>query len=120
MKLGTSARTFVLVEWSDAGETSRERPIAPLHLHRDEDEAWYVLEGKLGFRVGDDEVEAAPGEAVFVPRGTPHSYWNAGDGRTRYLLVMGPRTAELVEAVHQPGAADFAALFAEHDSELFV
>jgi hypothetical protein len=35
-------------EWRDQGETSRERPIAPLHLHRSEDEAWYVLEGALG------------------------------------------------------------------------
>ena len=52
---------FVLVEWSDPGGlTSRERPIAGLHVHHSDDEAWYVLEGTLGFRVGDDEVEAGP------------------------------------------------------------
>ena len=40
----------LVAEWVDEGETSRDRPIAPLHLHRSEDEAWFVLEGRLGFR----------------------------------------------------------------------
>jgi len=112
---------FVLVEWSDPGGlTSRERPIAGLHVHHSDDEAWYVLEGTLGFRVGDDEVKAGPGAAVFVPRGTPHSFWNAGDGQARYVLVMPPRLKALVEALHAPGAGDFAAIFREHASELLL
>ena len=112
---------FVLVEWSDPGGlTSRERPIAGLHVHHSDDEAWYVLEGTLGFCVGDDEVKAGPGAAVFVPRGTPHSFWNAGDGQARYVLVMPPRLKALVEALHAPGAGDFAAIFREHASELLL
>ena len=113
--------TFVLAEWVDEGETSRERPIAPLHLHRSEDEAWYVLEGKLGFRAGDEELDAGPGGAVVVPAGMAHAYWNAGDARARYLIVMGPRTSSLVEAIHAMNPFDPArlpALFREHDSEL--
>jgi mannose-6-phosphate isomerase-like protein (cupin superfamily) len=44
----------VLVEW----EASAERigplaPVAPLHVHHEDDEAWYVLEGALGFRLAD-------------------------------------------------------------------
>jgi mannose-6-phosphate isomerase-like protein (cupin superfamily) len=110
-------------EWADEGETSRDRPIAPLHLHRSEDEAWYVLEGRLGFRVGEDDVEAAAGRALIVAAGTPHSYWNAAGARTRYVIVMGPRTAALVSAIHAMDPFDPAmlpALFAEHDSELLV
>jgi mannose-6-phosphate isomerase-like protein (cupin superfamily) len=110
-------------EWADAGETSRDRPIAPLHLHRSEDEAWYVLEGRLGFRVRDDEVEAEAGRSVIVRAGTPHSYWNATAGRTRYVIVMGPRTAALVAAIHAMAPFDparLAALFEEHDSELLA
>jgi mannose-6-phosphate isomerase-like protein (cupin superfamily) len=110
-------------EWRDEGETSRDRPIAPLHLHRSEDEAWYVLEGRLGFRVGGDEVEVEGGRSVIVPAGTPHSYWNATAGRTRYVIVMEPRTAALVAAIHAMDPFDPAglpALFEEHDSELLA
>ena len=110
-------------EWADEGATSRDRPIAPLHLHRSEDEAWYVLEGALRFRVGEDEVEVETGRAVIVPAGTPHSYWNATDGRTRYVIALGPETAALIAAIHALDASDRArlpALFDEHDSQLLV
>jgi hypothetical protein len=70
--IGSADGTFVVAEWVDDGETSRDRPIAPPHLHRSEDEAWYVLEGRLGFRIGDEEVEAGLGGAVLVPAGAPH------------------------------------------------
>jgi len=110
---------FVLVEWHDPGGVSgRDRPIAGLHVHHEDDEAWYVLEGALAFRIGDDVVEAPAGSAVFVPRGTPHSYWNAADGPARYVLVMTPRISRLVEALHQPGVSDHGAVFRDHASEL--
>src|SRR6478609_7945657 len=110
---------FVLVEWSDPGGlTSRERPIAGLHVHHADDEAWYVLEGTLGFRVGDELVEAGPGAAVLVPRGTPHTYWNARAEPARYLLVMTPRIHRLVRELHAPGASDYGAIFRAHESEL--
>jgi quercetin dioxygenase-like cupin family protein len=112
---------LVLAEWTDAGESSREAPIAPLHAHLDEDEAWYVLDGLLGFRIGDDEIVAEPGVAVVAPRGTPHTYWNAGSDLARYLLVMGPKTHRLIEAVHTADHRDpesMRALFREHGSEL--
>jgi mannose-6-phosphate isomerase-like protein (cupin superfamily) len=118
LRLGSPDGTFVVVEWTAAADTSRERPIAGLHLHRDEDEAWYVLDGRLGFRVGDEDLTAGPGEGVLVPRGTPHTYWNAGESESRYLLVMGPRTAALVEELHRPGVSDYAALFEAFGSEL--
>lgn len=77
----------------------------------------------LGFRVSDDEVEAAAGRSVIVSAGTPHSYWNANDSRARYVVVMGPRTAALVAAIHAMDPFDPArlpALFEEHDSELLA
>jgi mannose-6-phosphate isomerase-like protein (cupin superfamily) len=112
---------FVLVEWADSGESSAARPIAPLHRHLGDDEAWYVLEGALGFIRGDERLEAAAGAAVLVPRGVAHSFWNAGDGSARYVLVMTPRIAALVDALHEPRARDdLAALFRRYDSELLV
>lgn len=117
--LGLPDGDFVLIEWGDpGGVTGPDRPIARLHVHHADDEAWYVLEGTLGFRVGDELVEAGPGAAVHVARGTPHSYWNARPEPARYLLVMTPRIHRLVQALHARGAGDSAAIFRAHESEL--
>lgn len=116
--LGSADSDFVIVEWTDAGAAGIEW-IAPLHLHRSDDEAWYVLEGKLRFRIGAETFEASPGDAVLAPKGVPHTYGNAQPGQqARYLLVMTPRIQALIEALHAPGADDRAAIFAAHDSEL--
>jgi mannose-6-phosphate isomerase-like protein (cupin superfamily) len=117
--LGLPDGDFVMVEWRDPGGlTGPERPIAGLHVHHADDEAWYVLEGTLGFRIGSGLVEAGPGAAVRVPHGTPHSYWNARPQPARYVLVMAPRIYRLVQALHVPGARDYAAIFGAHESEL--
>jgi mannose-6-phosphate isomerase-like protein (cupin superfamily) len=112
-------RAFVVAEWSDDGSRPGE-PIAPLHLHLDEDEAWYVLEGTLLFRVGDREIEAGAGAAVFGPRGTPHTYTNPGPGPARYVIVMQPRTWSLIQALHgnDPSRVDAGELFRAHGAEL--
>jgi mannose-6-phosphate isomerase-like protein (cupin superfamily) len=109
---------FVVVEWRAAPDTSAERPIAGLHVHHDDDEAWVVLEGTLGFRVGDELVTAGPGAAVLVPKGTPHAYWNGGDTEARYVLLMSPRTAALVEALHSGSGESYAEIFRRYASEL--
>lgn len=46
----------------------------PLHIHRDADETWYVIDGHLTIFVGDEKFEAGPGDFVFGPKGHPHSY----------------------------------------------
>jgi quercetin dioxygenase-like cupin family protein len=112
--IGSAKDDFVIVEWTaEVGD----HWIAPLHIHDQDDEAWYVLEGTLGFRLGDDEVEAPQGSAVLARRGTPHTYRNAGASEARYLLVMTPRIAHLIDEIHRPGA-DIAAVFAAHESRL--
>ena len=111
--------SFVVADWSDPG-THPGRPIAGLHLHRSDDEAWYVLSGRLGFHIGDGQREVGPGESILVTRGTPHSYWNAISEPTRYLLVMTPRIHALIEALHSGERTDWARIFEEHDSELLV
>jgi mannose-6-phosphate isomerase-like protein (cupin superfamily) len=112
--------SFVIAEWSDEGSTSRERPIAGLHVHRSDDEAWYVLAGRLGFRIGEEEREIGAGEWILVQRGTPHAYWNAISEPTRYLLVMTPRIHQLIVVLHSGERHDWARIFEEHDSELLT
>src|SRR3954454_16005434 len=63
---------------------------SPVHTHRNEDEYTYVLEGRVGVRLGDDVVEAGPGDLVFKPRGIAHAFWNAGDEPARLLEIISP------------------------------
>jgi mannose-6-phosphate isomerase-like protein (cupin superfamily) len=113
------SESFVIADWTDPG-THPGRPIAGLHLHRSDDEAWFVLEGRLGFRIGDQEREVGAGESILVARGTSHSYWNAVPEPTRYLLVMTPRIHRLIEALHAGDRDDYTQIFEEHDSELLA
>ncbi len=66
----------------------------PLHVHANEDEAWYVLEGDLRFRLGVEVRPAPSGTFVFVPRGTPHSFQNVGEHAARILVVFTPSGME--------------------------
>ncbi|HKD06888.1 MAG TPA: cupin domain-containing protein [Bryobacteraceae bacterium] len=122
--IGGDGGAFVIAEWRDeGGVTDPPRLIAPLHMHHKDDEAWYVLKGALRIRRGDEVVEAAAGSAVFVPRGTPHTYWNAIPGPTRYLLVMTPRIHALIRAIHamtERTPEKMRDLFRQYDSELLV
>ena len=61
----------------------------PLHVHSREDEAFYLLEGQIRFRQGDDEFVAGPGTWVWGPRGVPHAFRVESDG-ARALVVVTP------------------------------
>jgi len=115
-------KDFVIVEWTDeGGGFAPPRFIAPLHLHREDDEAWYVLEGALCVQRGDEVVELASGEAVLVPKGTPHTYWNPSPDPCRYLLVMTPRVRDLIANIHTMEDRTWPklqALFEIYDAEL--
>jgi mannose-6-phosphate isomerase-like protein (cupin superfamily) len=63
---------------------------APVHLHHNEDEYSYVLEGRMGALLGDEVVEAGPGDLVFKPREQWHTFWNAGDEPCRILEIIAP------------------------------
>ena len=117
--LAAEGAGIVLVEWrAEPGGEDPPLYIAPLHIHHSDDEAWYVLEGTLRFRLGDDEVEASAGDAVMAPRGTGHTFWNPRPEVARYLLVMTARISALIDAMHAPGAPPPDEVFRRHDSEL--
>jgi mannose-6-phosphate isomerase-like protein (cupin superfamily) len=63
---------------------------APVHRHTREDEYSFVLEGRMGALLGDDVVEAGPGDLVHKPRDQWHTFWNAGDGPCRILEIISP------------------------------
>ena len=62
----------------------------PLHVHKNEDEWWYVLEGEHVIKVGYDEFHVGPGEIVFGPRGVPHSQRRAVPRTGGFLEFFSP------------------------------
>ena len=82
----TPNRGFSLVEHP----MSPRALAAPLHRHTREDEYSYVLEGRMGALLGDDVVEAGPGDLVHKPRNQWHTFWNAGDEPCRILEIIAP------------------------------
>jgi mannose-6-phosphate isomerase-like protein (cupin superfamily) len=92
---------------------------APLHRHANEDEYSYVLEGRLGAQLGDDVIEAGPGELVRKPRGQEHTFWNAGDEPLRFLEIISPgrfahyfrELAPVLAAGDQDGVQEIAARY---------
>jgi uncharacterized cupin superfamily protein len=70
------------------------RRLVPPHIHISEDELSYVLEGEVGFRVGDEEYTVGPGHAVYKPRGIMHTFWNGSDRAARVLEFISPAGIE--------------------------
>jgi quercetin dioxygenase-like cupin family protein len=95
---------------------------APLHTHEREDEISYVLSGRLGVQLGDEVLEAGPGDTVVKPRGVPHAFWNAGDEPVRFLETITPAgfeqyftdVAPLLDVAGPPDVAALGAVFARY------
>ena len=64
--------------------------VAPLHLHRREDEYTFVLAGTLGTLLGEEVVSADQGTWLFKPRAQWHTLWNAGDIPCEIIEVISP------------------------------
>jgi len=62
----------------------------PLHLHQREDEFIYFLEGEFEVQLGDRRFDAAPGEFVFIPRLTPHTWQTVSAAPGRFLAGFNP------------------------------
>ena len=96
------ARTRFLVDGEDTGgrfavvrHVFAPRSLAaPLHRHHREDEFTYVLSGRVGAVLGDDEVVAGPGDLIVKPRNQWHTYWNAGNEPAAVLDLVSPAGLE--------------------------
>ncbi|MDQ3758800.1 MAG: quercetin 2,3-dioxygenase [Actinomycetota bacterium] len=78
---------------------------APLHVHHNEDEAFWVLDGEVTFHVGDTTIEASAGDYAFGPRNIPHRF-TVGDSGCRMLFILTPGGFEdLVMATSEPAAS---------------
>ncbi len=85
----------------------------PLHVHHREDEAFWILEGHLTVRCGEQIFAAGPGSYTFLPRDIPHTFAVEGDLPARILSICSPAGLEqyfvaagrLAESAELPSAA---------------
>jgi quercetin dioxygenase-like cupin family protein len=61
-----------------------------VHVHQRLEETWYVIDGELEFRAGDETFTARTGAWVFVPPQVPHAFANRGDTPVRFILILSP------------------------------
>ncbi len=64
--------------------------VAPMHRHSREDEYSFVIEGRMGARLGDDVVYAMQGDLASKPRNQWHTFWNPDDAPCRILEIISP------------------------------
>jgi quercetin dioxygenase-like cupin family protein len=81
-------------------------PASPYHVHRAEDETFYVLEGELEFISGERRLTGGPGAYVFLPRDIPHGFRVVGTSPARFLVLATPGGFEaFVIEMGQPASA---------------
>jgi quercetin dioxygenase-like cupin family protein len=66
----------------------------PPHIHRHEDETFYIVEGRCDFLLGAETVTGGAGDFVNVPRGTVHRFHNSGTTPARMILTFTPAGIE--------------------------
>jgi mannose-6-phosphate isomerase-like protein (cupin superfamily) len=71
---------FGLIESHQVGDV-------PLHVHEDDDEAFYILEGEYEIRCGDQTFQAGPGTFVYLPHGVPHAQTLKSDTAKKLILI---------------------------------
>ncbi len=96
-----------------------------LHVHRVQEETFYVLEGECEWQVGDQKVRATPGTYLFIPPGVPHNIANASDKSARMIMTVSPpghehyfeELVKLVAHSSPPDANAIAELRRRYDTE---
>lgn len=114
----TGGRLFII-------EQTNHRPGGPpRHLHREQEEWFYVVEGEYVIEVGETVYRMGAGDCVLAPRSIPHVWAYTGSGRGRILIVFQP--AGLMEAFFEessqldslPSKEELVVLFDKHGMTL--
>src|ERR1044071_6967826 len=117
---GTDTRHTSMFEWTIPAGFS-----TGLHVHRVQEETFYVLEGECEWQVGEERIRAKPGTFLFLPPGVPHNIINATDAPARVLMTVSPpghehyfeELAKLVSSGSRPSAEAVSALRGRYDTD---
>ena len=72
LKVSSKDTDGALAVFEQTGFTPKGGP--PLHIHYNQDEMFYILEGEYKFQVGDDKHSMKQGDTIFLPRNVPHAF----------------------------------------------
>jgi mannose-6-phosphate isomerase-like protein (cupin superfamily) len=96
-----------LAEQDDGDLSLMERTLPPggrrppPHRHTNCSEAYFVLDGLVSVVVEGDELTVGPEGFVLVPRGTAHTFGNAGDDEARLLVIHAPAMDAYFASLHE-------------------
>jgi mannose-6-phosphate isomerase-like protein (cupin superfamily) len=93
--LGISTIAFKVITSDPGGpfileNTFRAKGGPARHLHYDQEEWFYILEGEFQFEVGPEHFRLLPGDSLLAPRRVPHVWAFVGEGRGRILVAFFP------------------------------
>ncbi len=90
-----------------------------LHLHFDQDEIFYVIEGQYRFVVGDETMTASPGDTIFLPKTIPHTWLQLSDqGKLLYMVQPAGKAEEFFRTMnnldHAPTEEEVEKIHLDH------
>jgi hypothetical protein len=87
---------------------------APRHVHADDDEGFFLLDGVLELQIGGRTVRVEAGEAVLAPRGIPHGWKVVSPGGARWLNTSGGGLERFARDASDPGDRSLEAIAHTH------
>jgi mannose-6-phosphate isomerase-like protein (cupin superfamily) len=100
----------------------------PQHVHHGHDETFYIVDGTYEFTIGCDHIPMPPGAFLFMPRGTPHTFRNAGDDLGRIVGTFNPPrfatyfrelAAIINDTGNPPGRDAWAVLYGRYETTFY-
>jgi quercetin dioxygenase-like cupin family protein len=94
------------------------------HLHREQDEWFYVVEGEYVIEAGAEHYELGPGDSVFAPREVVHVWAHVGEGTGRLIVALQPAGEieeffeDLAKLGTSPEREELQRVFSSHGMEL--
>ncbi len=95
----------------------------PLHVHHNQDEVFYVLEGEYAFKVGEEHFNLKKGDSIFLPMKIPHAWTQISDkGKLTVILQPAGKLEEFFVTMAalktEPTAEEVAKIFSDNEMEI--
>ncbi len=95
----------------------------PLHVHHNQDEVFYILEGEYAFKVGEEMFNLKTGDSIFLPMKIPHA-WTQVSTTGKMMVVLQPagKLEEFFKTMAafkgEPTKEQIAKLFSDNEMQI--